>query len=253
MSLNACAQRVAQSDPDRFASLMAAPLEARERLLPLYAFNAEIARIPWLTEHPLIAEMRLQWWRDVIAAHRPPEHEIAGPLHALIRSGAVPRGPLEALIGARRHDIYKEPFTDDAARNAYLEGSGAGLMWAAAVACGAPPDSETDVRRYGWACALAQYLAAASRLNARGHPALSGLSTQVIAALAARGTRTLDEVAGALPRTARPALLAGWQARGLLAQAHRSPHRVHEGILKLSEFYSRGSLLWLAITKGIPR
>ena len=65
MSLQACANLVARADPDRFAAVMAAPFDARAVLLPIYAAAAEVARAPWMTQEPVIAEMRLQWWRDV--------------------------------------------------------------------------------------------------------------------------------------------------------------------------------------------
>ena len=57
---------------------------ARRVLFPLYAFNIEVSRAPWVTAEPMIAEMRLQFWRDVveeIAAGKPPRaHEVAAPL-----------------------------------------------------------------------------------------------------------------------------------------------------------------------------
>ena len=66
MSLDACADLVARGDPDRWQALMAAPVAARAKLLPLFALNLELARIPWATKEPMIAEMRLQWWREVV-------------------------------------------------------------------------------------------------------------------------------------------------------------------------------------------
>ena len=66
MSLDACAALLQRGDPDRYLSVLAAPLWARELLLPLYACNLEIARAPWASKEPMIAEMRLQWWRDKI-------------------------------------------------------------------------------------------------------------------------------------------------------------------------------------------
>ena len=74
MSLQACADLVQRGDPDRFAAAMAAPVAARKVLFPLYAFNLEVARAPWVTEEPMIAEMRLQWWRDALG-------EIGGGRH----------------------------------------------------------------------------------------------------------------------------------------------------------------------------
>ena len=66
MTVAACAELVQRGDPDRFLAVMAAPVGVRAQLLPLYAFNLEVARAPWVTQEPLIAEMRLQWWRDVV-------------------------------------------------------------------------------------------------------------------------------------------------------------------------------------------
>ena len=64
--VNACAAIVQRGDPDRFMATMAAPVAARRVLFPLYAFNVEVARAPWVTEESMIAEMRLQWWRDAV-------------------------------------------------------------------------------------------------------------------------------------------------------------------------------------------
>ena len=57
MSLQACANLVARADPERFSAVMAAPLGARAVLLPIYAAAAEVARAPWITKEPIIAEM----------------------------------------------------------------------------------------------------------------------------------------------------------------------------------------------------
>ena len=82
--LIACAQLVEKGDPDRFTATMAAPVEARKVLFPIYAFNVEVAGAPWFTEEAMIAEMRLQWWRDAveeIGEGKPPRaHEVVGPL-----------------------------------------------------------------------------------------------------------------------------------------------------------------------------
>ena len=82
--LTACAQLVERGDPDRFAAAMAAPVRARAVLFPLYAFNLEVARAPWLTQESMIAEMRLQWWRDALEEIRAGglvrRHEVVTPL-----------------------------------------------------------------------------------------------------------------------------------------------------------------------------
>ena len=168
MSLEACAALVERGDPDRFAAVMAAPVAARARLWPLYAFNLEVARAPWVTREAMIAEMRLQWWRDVVCEPRPRAHEVAGPLHALMAEVGLPVEVLDRMVAARRWDVYSEAFADRDAFNAYLDDTGAGLMWLAALALGAGPEAEVPVRAFGWATGLANYLRAVPELEARG-------------------------------------------------------------------------------------
>ncbi|MBY0330364.1 MAG: squalene/phytoene synthase family protein, partial [Acetobacteraceae bacterium] len=73
-------------DPDRFLCALFAPAARREALFALIAFNHELARARAAARTPLIALMRLQWWRDAVrdaAAGKPARrHEVAGPLHA---------------------------------------------------------------------------------------------------------------------------------------------------------------------------
>lgn len=247
MTIDACAALVERGDPDRFLAVMAAPVPLRARLFPLYAFNLEIARAPWVTEEPLIAEMRLTWWRDVVAnaaSGAARAHEVAGPLHDLVRTAPLPVEVLDRMIAARRWDIDREPHGDAGALDAYLEDTGAGLMWLAARAAGAPERAEPAVRAYGWAAAAAAYLRAVPELAARGRVPLPdgldapGLARQGLARLAqARAARA------SLPAAAVPALLPGWQAEALLRRARdgASPP-------VLPEVARRGLLLWQAAT-----
>ncbi|MBA3910451.1 MAG: phytoene synthase [Rhodobacter sp.] len=249
MTVAACAALVERGDPDRFLAVLAAPMHVREQLFPLYAFNLEVARAPWVTEEPLIAEMRLQWWRDVVenaASGAARAHEVAGPLHELIRDFGLPVAVLDKLIAARRWDIHREPHADRAALEAYLDDTGAGLMWLAARALGAPDAAEAPIRAYGWAAAAAAYLRAAPALQARGRqPLPDGMDAR---ALAGEGlARLAGARAGrrAVPKPIAPALLAGWQAEPILRQVHSGPHAKAEG---LSEFHRRGRLLWQGFT-----
>ena len=250
MSVDACAGLVARGDPDRCAAVMAAPPAMRERLFVLYAFNLEVARAPWVTQQPLIAEMRLQWWRDVVAEPTGRAHEVAGPLSGLIRDAALPVDVLDRLIAARRWDIYTEPFADEAAFAAYLEGTGAGLMWLAAKACGAADAAEPTVRAYGWAHGLAGYLRAVPELTARGRVALPDATQQAVQALARTGLAKIVQARAGrrLVGQAWPALLAGWQAERLLRQVLADPSVVTKGGMGQSEFTRRGGLAWQAIT-----
>ena len=243
MSLEACAEIVQRGDPDRFAAVMAAPTAARARLFPLYAFNLEVARAPWVSKEPMIGEMRLQWWRDVVAEPARRAHEVAGPFHALIQEAALPLAVIDRLIEARIHDVYGEPFADGAAFDAYLDDTAGGLMWLAAKACGGT--DESAARALGWAMGLANYLRAVPELEARGRQPLPDGRAEAVQALAKDGLKRLATAKGRVPVAAA---LAAWQARGLLRQVVANPAVVANGAMGLSEFALRGGLLWSAFT-----
>ncbi|MES2667843.1 MAG: squalene/phytoene synthase family protein [Pseudomonadota bacterium] len=251
MTADACAALVQRGDPDRFAAVMAAPLAAREALFILYAFNLEIARAPWVSKEPMIAEMRLQWWRDVVAEPAPRAHEVAGPLHGLIGWAGLPQDVLDRLIAARRWDIYREAFADRAAFDAHIDDTAGGLMWLAARALGAPDGAEPVVRDYAWAAGLCGWLRAVPGLEDRGCLPLVDGRPAAVASLAREGLTRLARARAArktLPRDLAPALLTGWQTGALLRRVVDDPACVAEGRLELSEFSRRGRLLWQAVS-----
>jgi phytoene/squalene synthetase len=255
VTVDACAALVERGDPDRFLAVMAAPPHARAQLFPLYAFNLEVARAPWVTEEPLIAEMRLQWWRDVVenaASGAARAHEVAGPLHDLIRDFGLPIEVMDRLIAARRWDIHREPHEDVAALEAYLDDTGGGLMWLAARSLGAPDAAEAAVRDYGWASAAAGYLRALPELVARGrHPLPDGMAPEDLARMGQDRLQKARAARKTIPRDTKPALVAGWQADALLRLAVKEPGRVATGQLALSEFSRRGKLILATISGGI--
>lgn len=248
MTVEACADLVRRGDPDRFLAVMAAPPEARVQLFPLYAFNLEVARAPWVAQEPMIAEMRLQWWRDVVenaesGAAR--AHEVAGPLHDLIRDFGLPVDVLDALIAARRWDITREPHAGIEGLTAYLDDTGGGLMWLAGRALGAPDGAEYALRAYGCAAAAASYLQAVPELEARGRqPLPPGSTAQDVAGLALVKLAAARQARRLVPKEIAPAFLAGWQAESLLRQVVATGRCD----LQLSEFKRRWRLLWQATT-----
>lgn len=248
MSIAACAELVRRGDPDRFLAVMAAPVAARARLFPLYAFNLEIARAPWVTQEVLIAEMRLQWWRDVVA-HAPSgaakAHEVAGPLHEVIRAAGLPAEVIDRLVAARRWDIHRDPPDGLTGLTDYLEDTGAGLMWLAARSLGAPGLAEASVRAYGWATAAAGYLRAVPQLQARGRqPLPTGVASRDLARLGLQKLAAARAGRQAVPRDVAPALLAGWQTEAILKRALAAA----PSALALPEVQRRGRLLWQAFT-----
>ncbi len=251
MTIDACAALVERGDPDRHLAVMAAPPPARGPLFVLYAFNLEVARAPWVTQEPVIAEMRLQWWRDAVAgapAGATRAHEVAGPLADLIRSASLPVEVMDRLILARRWDVYREAFADGAAFAAYLDDTGGGLAWLAARALGADAAAEAAARDAGWAAGLAGYLRAVPELEARGRIPLIDGRAQAVAALATEGLARLGRARANRAALPAAAMLAGWQAGPTLKRAQRAPHLVAEGGLAPSEFARRGGLLRAALT-----
>lgn len=246
--LTACAALVEKADPERFAATMVSPPSARPVLFALYAFNVEVSRAPWVTAEPMIAEMRLQWWRDAleeIGTGGPVRrHEVVTPLSRILDAKGAEI--LDQLVAARRWDIGKDAFEDAAHMAEYLDRTAAGLMWVAARAlC---PDisgdaaAEARVRRAGHAAGLARFLRAVPALEAAGRIPMVDGRPGVIAALAAEALAGSKHPDG-LPRAARPALTEAFAARDILSQAARDPVRVAEGTLALSPL-KRSFRLW---------
>jgi len=246
VSLQACAEIVRRGDPDRFLSAMAAPPEARRVLFPLYAFNVEVARAPWVTQEPMIAEMRLQWWRDALAEIAAGgvirSHEVTTELAHILPQGMVP--VLDRLVKARRWDVYREPFEDAQAFETYLAATSGGLMQAACVALGSRADPGFEA--IGLTQGLANFWRAVPRLLAAGRAPFVGESHADRAELSRQALGRLTQARRDVPATARPATRAAWLAGPVLRRVMRDPSAVAEGRLEPSEFARKGTLLWRA-------
>ena len=247
----ACAGLVARGDADRFLAVMAASPPARDVLFPIYAFNVEVARAPWVPEESMIAEMRLQWWRDAvdeIGAHGAVrKHEVVTPLAGVL--DATGAAVLAELVEARRWDIYRAPFADAAQFDDYLEKTAGGLTFVAARALG--PVEESVARQVGYALGLANWFRAIPELEARGRVPLVDGRPGAVAELARAGLarlRAARRQRGAVSRAAGQALLAGWQAEAVLRQAAEAPERVKDGALGQSEFARKAGLMWRAMS-----
>lgn len=249
--VKACADLVHRADPDRFLAAMAAPVAARAVLFPIYAMNIEVARAPWVTQEPMIAEMRLQWWRDALQeiAERPTvrRHEIVTPLSRVLSPHLA--AILDEYIAVRRWDIYRDPFEDEAHFDAYINHSAGTLMVASGQALGEA--NEAVLREFGYATGVAHWFRAIPELEARGRiPLLNGTPD----GLRQLAEKALDHMVAARNRhaevspAARPALNAGWQAEWVLRRVLADPTRVAESRLVASEFRRRGSLIWTVMT-----
>ncbi|HSK40977.1 MAG TPA: squalene/phytoene synthase family protein, partial [Arenibaculum sp.] len=122
---------VRAADPDRWLSTrFIADEQARADVTALYALNVELARVAATVREPMMGEIRLTWWREAfedIAAGKPARR------HPVIQAlGGFDPAALEVLPAGRFADLDTEPFADDAAVLAYLDGTAGALMALAA-------------------------------------------------------------------------------------------------------------------------
>ncbi len=244
--VKACAALVHRADPDRFMAVMAAPVTVRPLLFPLYALNVEVARAPWVTQEPMIAEMRLQWWREALqeiaegqAVRR---HEVVTPLSQVLSPHLA--AMLDEYVAVRRWDIYRDPFEDEAHFDSYINHSAGSLMVAAAQVLGSA--DEDVLRDFGYAVGVANWLRAIPDLEARGRIPLLDGTPEGVRALAGQALDRLKRArsnASGISAKARPALYAGWQADWILRRAVARPERVAAGDLAQGEIRRRFSLM----------
>ncbi|MGJ8604013.1 MAG: squalene/phytoene synthase family protein [Marivita sp.] len=251
VDLIACAQLVERGDPDRFAATMAAPVAVRKVLFPIYAFNVEVSRAPWVTQEAIIAEMRLQWWADALeeiaSGGLVRRHEVVTSLAHVLDAPAA--RILQRAVQARLWDVYRDPFEDDAAFSKYIEDTAASLLLAASQALtGTAPVALRDL---GYAMGLAQFLRAVPELERLGRRPLVDGRPEAVRALATEGFDRLvksRKARATIPLAARPVTLAAWQAGPILTQAKTDPRRVTDGTLGSSEAAKKARLMWQAMS-----
>jgi phytoene synthase len=248
--LSPVAALVRRHDRDRFQTVLFAPAARREALFALYAFNYEIARVRESVTEPMIGQIRLQWWREAIAAAfeggHVRNHIVVEPLTAIIRQLALSRAHFERLINARETDLDDDPPASLAALEDYAEATSARLVYLALEILGVhDPAAGEGGLHVGIAYSLAGLLRAMpfqARTRRRFIPAdiaaRTGLAEQdydtmrgtpglraATAELAAAASRHLDAARahrGKIPRSALPALLPAVVAQRSLARLKRA-------------------------------
>lgn len=242
--IDALAETLRRDDPDRHAMAMLAPAQARARLVTLYALNLELARTPLGARDPVLAEMRVQWWVERLAALAgapPPPHQLLTPLYGAWGGDAA---ALARLAEGRLRDAERRPFEVLDELCAYVDGTAGTLMSAAAQAVGMPSGADKVVAAQARGAGIAAWLAAEPQLAELG----MGLSQPSLRPeLARRGLAAFSEArAGrrAVPRTAGvvmfPGAGAGKRLRALAAGAALPAMP--------SDFSRRAALLRLALT-----
>ena len=167
---------VRRVDQDRWLTSRFAPGPARKRLVALYAFNYEVARIGQTSSDPNLGLIRLKFWADAIGAiygeGAPPEHPAIEPLKEAIRACALPRAAFDELIAARGQDLEPAPFETWQDFDAYLDATSGGLIGLAAHICA--PQLAMDASLESFVRAAGRAWGGAGLVRALGHWRASG-------------------------------------------------------------------------------
>ena len=272
--LSACARQVRQYDNDRYLTALFASGDRREALFALAAFNLEIAKIPEVVSEPMLGEMRLQWWREVIdeiAAGRVRKHEVVQPLAAAAEQFELPIGDLHRLIDARAFDLEDRAPRDLEELETYAEATTAPLNRLALQVLGVTGEAaDSAAAALGKATAITGLLRAIP-FHARQRRVY--LPTAIVEAVAvemgevfelrphaglARAVERLAEVAGKhlkaarvqgarLPRLSAPVMLQATLAAGHLKQLRRSRFDVFSSDVQTTHPLRVIRLLWPAL------
>ena len=136
-----------ESDRDLWIACLFAPAPARKYIHAIYAFAHETSTVRDKVSQPVLGEMRLRWWSDIIEADAavdaaaPP---VAAALLEAAREFDLPREELTALVDARIFDLYDDPLSTVAALEDYCRATAAApIRWAGKI-IGAAPSAAFD-------------------------------------------------------------------------------------------------------------
>lgn len=165
-----CAALVRRFDKDRFLASLFIPEPTRRHVLALYAFNLEAARVRETISSPLPGEIRLQWWRDVLARGEASAHPVAAALLNAIDRFRLPLAPFTNLLDARIFDLYDDPMPSFADLEGYAGETSSALIQLAALilADGEDPRTHEASGHAGVAYAIVGLLRALPLHAARG-------------------------------------------------------------------------------------
>jgi len=156
--------------PDHYLAALLAPAAARDDLITLAAILGDVDRIIATVSEPALAEIRLHWWNDTLAAPRGTRsgNPLADALGEVIARRQLPLSEFGGLLHARSHDLYADPTpSDDALKVNLAAADGASLRLAARCIDGADPLAPL-IAAAGEAIGRARLLSTYARFKARG-------------------------------------------------------------------------------------
>jgi phytoene synthase len=215
--LSACSDLVYRHDRERMMCVSVAPLDKREPLLALLAFNHEISVIPELVSEAMLGEIRLQWWRDTIVAiydGATPDHPVALGLAWAIEKCALSKHLFEEYLEVRSFDLLETtPATLGKLEN-YAKGTAGALYELMAEVLLVEPNQKIRLaaRHVGTAWALSGLLGAIPFHTSQGRSYLPSnlLENEKVVAVAKAAERYVLEARSAhlhVPHSLLPAML----------------------------------------------
>jgi 15-cis-phytoene synthase len=130
------ADQVRGHDLARYLSALYAPEAKRADLFALYAFDAEMQRIPYLVKESGMGEIRLQWWREVLDGQRDGEasgNPLASAILDVLRRHELPFSAFDRYFDAASFAFYHDPFSDRHAFEAWAGATHSAIMQMAAL------------------------------------------------------------------------------------------------------------------------
>ncbi|MCV0396697.1 MAG: phytoene/squalene synthase family protein [Rhizobiaceae bacterium] len=230
-----CLTVVREADRERYLSILFAPEERRGALAALQAFHAETARIRDLVHEPLPGEVRLQWWRDAIAA--PPGERTGNPVADALRDAiaahGLPHAAFDRLLEGRVFDLYDDPMPDLATFEAWCGETASTLIQLAAMVLspGEAPRFADAAGHAGCARAIADLLVDLPRHRARGQ---CYIPVDILAAAGADREALLAGEARARPAVNAMIALAREHLARFEAEATDLPRVVRPAFLPLA-------------------
>ena len=262
-----------RADPDRYLSTLYAAPDKRPDLTTLYLFNAEIAAIRDRVRDALPGEVRIQWWRDTLAAGSEAEsgHPLAMALLDVITRHSLPLDAFDRYLEARIFDLYDDPMPSRADLEGYCGETASALIQLSALIL--EPEAASEFASAAGHAGCAQAIAGMVRLlplhRARGQcyvpadilAAVGAAREDIIdardEAAAMRAMAAFIELgrehamqftseARKMPVSLRPAFLPAALASHYLKSAAKAGAQVLRETSDISTLRRHGTLLWRA-------
>lgn len=229
-------ERLDAVDPDRMRVARLADPDIRDRLFALYAFHAELAKIPELVSEPMMGQIRYQWWRDclneIYGAGPVRAHEVTTPLAEMVAQSGISRFLLDRIIDGRERDLDPTPFNTIKAATDYADATSGALAQAAVMICGGE-GGFTAGRAWGLTGLARSY-----RYYADGM-----LSEVSFGDLLTATSEAYSEVRSEAPKTAIPALAYVSLVPGFIKRMSRSDYDSKTDVPSYAPFTKQLKLL----------